>query len=352
LDAEQRYFFCIFVNDNNTVNVILKSLKDNTLVGIVFAVLVFAGFACSAVLPYGGWMWIVPQSGSLIFDDIRNFLGSWGTPVILGVSFVLLNLVEVGVMTSLNRKYELSRAKGAFFFVITAAVGMCYIPYNVLLPEQFAAVFVMLGLFPILESNGKDVAVYNLFDAGLCFGIATLFCFNAVITLFYGIAAIAVFRPYRTNEILMMILGLVTPVLFYFAGYYLVNGEIMPVWENIVEEFSIRHVFNPAGNDIVFLCAGGVLLLVSSVFMVALYSRFNVFEARAYRLMFVIFLITLVAAVSPFLSIETLRLALFPVVYMLVTVFYNMRQGFWSEVFFALLLLSAGALHVYLVVDM
>ena len=329
---------------------ILKSLKDNTLLGIALTVLVFVGFACSAVMPYGAWMWIVPQSGSLIFDDIRNFLGSFGTPLVLGVCFVLLNIVEVMVMTSLNARFELTRAKGAFFFVITAAAGMCYIPYNVLLPEQFAAVFVMLGLFPILNSNGKDVAVYDLFNAGLYFGIATLFCFNAVITLLFGIAAIAVFRPYRTNELLMLILGQITPVLFYFAVYFLINGEIMPILENIAEEFSIRHLFNPQGNDLIFLCAGGAWLLIGSVVMVGLYSRFNVFEARAYRLLFIIFLITIVAAISPFFSIETLRIALFPVAFMLVTVFYNLKKGFWCELIFALYLISTIGLHVYLMV--
>lgn len=327
---------------------ILKALKDNNALGIAFAVLVFVGFACSAIMPYGAWMWIVPASGSLIFDDIRNFLGSWGTPIIPGICFVLLNIIEVTVMTSLSARFELTRAKGAFFYVVTAAAGMCYIPYNVLLPEQFAAVFVMLGLFPIFNSNGKDVAVYNLFDAGLCFGIATLFCFNAVITLLFGIAAIAVFRPYRTNEIMMMVLGLITPVLFYFAGYYLSNGEIMPVLENIAEEFSIRHIFNPVGNDLIFLIAGSAWLLLTGLMMAGLYTRFNVFEARAYRFLFVIFAITAGAAISPFLSIETLRIALFPVSFMLVTVFYNMKQGFWSELLFAVFILSTVALHVYL----
>jgi len=329
--------------------VILKSLKDNSPLGIAIAILVFAGFACSAVMPYGAWMWIVPQSGSLIFDDIRNFLGSFGTPLLLGICFVLLNIVEVMVMTSLNNRFELTRAKGSLFFVVTAAVGMCYIPYNVLLPEQFAAVFIMMGMFPILNSNGKDVAVYNLFDAGLFFGVATLFCFNAVITLFFGIAAIAVFRPYRFNEIMMLVLGIITPVLFYFAGYYLSNSEIMPVWENIAEEFSIRHIFTPGGNDLVFLVAGAAWLVVTGLMMAGLYTRFNVFEARVYRFLFMVFVITVGAALSPFLSIETLRIALFPAAFMIVTVFYNMKQGFWSELLFAVFILSAVGLHVYLV---
>ncbi len=329
---------------------ILKSLKDNSLMGIALAVLVFAGLACSAVMPYGGWMWIVPQSGSLIFDDIRNFLGSWGTPVVLGICFVLLNIVEVMVMTSLNARFELTRAKGAFFFIMTALAGMCYIPYNVLLPEQFAAVFVMLGLFPILNSNGKDVAVYDLFDAGLCFGIAVLFCFNAVITLLFGIAAFAIFRPYRTNEILMMILGIITPVLFYFAIYFLVNDDLMPVLENIAEEFSIRHLFNPGDNDMLFLGSAIAWLVITGVGMGSMYTTFNVFEARVYRFMFVIFLITAVAAVSPFFSIETLRIALFPVVFMLVKFFYGLKRGFWSELIFAIFIVACVGLHVYLIV--
>ena len=253
-------------------------------------------------------------------------------------------------MTSLNSRYELTRAKGAFFFVISAAAGMCYIPYNVLLPEQFAAVFVMLGLFPILNSNGKDVAVYDLFDAGLCFGIAVLFCFNAVITLLFGIAAFAIFRPYRTNEILMMILGIITPVLFYFAIYFLVNDDLMPVLENIAEEFSIRHLFNPGDNDMLFLGNAIAWLVITGVGMGSMYTTFNVFEARVYRFMFVIFLITAVAAVSPFFSIETLRIALFPVVFMLVKFFYGLKRGFWSELIFAIFIVACVGLHVYLIV--
>ena len=330
---------------------ILKSLKDNSLLGIAFAIVVFVGFACSAVMPYGGWMWIVPQSGSLIFDDSRNFLGSFGTPIVLGICFVLLNIVEVMVMSSLNARFELTRAKGAFFFIMTALAGMCYIPYNVLLPEQFAAVFIMLGLFPILDSNGKDVAVYNLFDAGLCFGIAVLFCFNAVITLLFGIAAFAIFRPYRTNEILMMILGIITPVLFYFAIYFLVNDDLMPVFENIAEEFSIRHVFNPEHNDMLFLGSASVWLVITGVGMGSMYTTFNVFEARVFKFMFMIFLITAVAALSPFFSIETLRLALFPVTFMLVKFYYELRRGFWSELIFAIFIIAAVGLHIYLAVQ-
>ena len=48
--------------------------------------------------------------------------------------------------------------------------------------------------------------------------------------------------------------------------------------------------------------------------------------------------------------IETLRIALFPVVFMLVKFFYGLKRGFWSELIFAIFIVACVGLHVYLIV--
>ncbi|MCQ2975372.1 MAG: hypothetical protein MJ211_11260 [Bacteroidales bacterium] len=286
------------------------------------------------------------ESGSLLFNAINSYLSNSGIYYLPAIVAAVLLAFEIIFVINLNSKFEITRAKANFFIIVYIIISLMYIPYNILLPEQFANIFLILGMFYILESNGMDDASYNVFNAGLLCGCATLFCINAFLLIFVGIISLLIFRPYRTREWCMIILGTITPILIYATLYFLIFDSINPILDSIKNQILVDKNYNFSQNGIIFFAIMAFWIFIGSTFMINLYPTFNIFTARTFKLLFCMFVLIIGATISPFFGSETLRLAVFPLSFMLVKFFFNLKKGLWSEILISLFIISAIAYHV------
>jgi hypothetical protein len=116
----------------------------------------------------------------------------------------------------------------ALFYIMLLSSDISLVNIN---PIIISNLFIIIGLYKLLESYRKDYAFANIFDASILFSIASLFYTpNIVLTLtiFIGILLL---RPVIWREWLIALIGLFLPFIF-FLTYLFLNDNLKEFWIN------------------------------------------------------------------------------------------------------------------------
>ena len=325
---------------------ILKQAKQNGI-DIIIAIVIILGLAVPSMFVPGVRPYIIPpENGMPLFNTLYDFLFDGQINGWTQMTSLLLIFVELSVLVLLNSDFELTRAKPTLFALVFILMTLSYIPCNTLLPEQIANIFIAIALIKVFACHSMDNATHTFFDAGLFFGIAFLFCAPAVAMLLVGIVAIITFRPLKPNELARHIVGFFTPVLFYVAIYYLVEGTVQPLIDFVQQKISDTRLHTITQNSLICLAADFVQLLIASVMILGEYPKYNLFHSRAYRLLLIMFLIICATYFVPCFSLQAMRMTALPITILYVTVFYNSRPSMWLDIFFGIFVVGNLALQI------
>jgi hypothetical protein len=140
---------------------------------------------------------------------------------------------------------------------------MAYLLITSLLPEwnYFSApllvntilLFVLSGLFKTYNQSNAKGAIFNI---GLGLGLASFIFFPTLTFIIWILLALAVMRPFRLNEWMICIVGILTP--FYFYGVYLFIDNKWS-WSNLLPYFSVSL---PAVKQSIWLAGSAFLVTV------------------------------------------------------------------------------------------
>lgn len=318
---------------------LLKRVKHNGIEVVVITVVVIIGMALSMFLPAPARSIVAPLDGTPLFDTIYNNVFGGGINMATRIASLVFLFIESFMIILVNSKFEFTRAKPVMFMLVYMLVALSLVPNNSFLPEQIANIFIALGLIKVFSTHGKEKAVFQCFDAGLFFGLASLFCYPAAIMILVGLVGLMIFRPFRGNEFIVYLLGCVTPILFYVVIYYLANGEVSLLVENVVQRFS--HAV-PRSSSVTMLAVvvHVVIIVLASVMIIGEYSKFNLVSSQSYRVMFVMFVFVVVLCHIPYFGIQTIRMAVLPLSMMYVTVFHDCRHSMWMDTLFYMFLIA------------
>lgn len=194
----------------------------------------------------------------ILFQKFLIFLEPAGhsSPVIYSlIAYALLFLQAILLNRFMNTQRMMSRP--GFF------PGMSYMLITSLLPEwnYFSApliintilLFVLSGLFKIYNQQNVKGAIFNI---GLALGIASFIFFPAITFLIWILLALAVMRPFRLNEWVLCIVGVITP--YYFYGIYLFIKDQWSL-QNLFPHFSVGL---PVITQSAWLAGSAFLLIV------------------------------------------------------------------------------------------
>jgi hypothetical protein len=325
---------------------ILKQAKQNGI-DIIIAIAIILGLLVPSMFLSGIRGYIIPpENGMPLFNTIYEHLFDGGINGWTQVASLLLIFVEISLLVLLNSDFELTRAKPTMFALVFLLSTLTYIPCNTLLPEQVANIFITLGLIKIFACHSMDNATHTFFDAGLFFGIGFLFCAPAAVMLAVGLIAILVFRPIKGNELAIHILGFMTPVLFYIAIYYLIEGTLEPIKDFVETKISDTRLHTITYNSVICLAADAVQLIIASALIYNDYAKYNLFHSRAYRLLLIMFVMICCSYFVPMFSLQAMRMTALPITILFVTVFYNSRPSLMLDIFFAVFVLGNMALQL------
>jgi hypothetical protein len=201
---------------------------------------------------------VIESGHGILFQKILKFLEPFGrnSPIIYPIlAFTLIFLQAI----LLNRFINAQRMtnKPSFF------PGMSYMLITSLLPEWnfFSApliintilLFILSGLFKIYNQPNAKAAIFNI---GLGLGIASFLFFPAITFLIWILLALAVMRPFKLNEWVLCLVGIITP--YYFYGVYLFLTDKWSI-DNLFPHFSIGL---PAITQSAWLAGSAFLLIV------------------------------------------------------------------------------------------
>lgn len=179
-----------------------------------------------------------PQDGFL-YDRLLRFLEPVTSvfPSFFAVAAFLLLFWQAYLLTNfINNQRLVNRANylpGMALMLISS-----FIPeFNYLSAPLIVSLLFLLSFTFIFRAHSHPNAKALIFNCGLVLGCATMFFQPAVFFLVWGLLALAMLRPFRVNEWLLLILGLLTP--YYFYLIYLFLTDQWATVHTLLEPFTV-----------------------------------------------------------------------------------------------------------------
>lgn len=233
---------------------------------------------------------------------------------------------------------------------ITHLPALLYVVLMSCFPEQltfnpllFANFFIILFLNAIFNFYRADSAVFNVFDASLFIGIATLFYWPCVFLFPLVWAALIILRPFDWREWIVSILGLALPFLFFSGVLYWFDLLSLEGMRAFIEPF-YKVQFSTVYNETYFLLFIILaLIMIASLFKFSQeFGNFAKLKTRKFLELFVWFF--LFAALSYLVSVKRTMVSLsflaIPFSVMISNYFITLKNQVLAEIVFIILLIA------------
>jgi hypothetical protein len=234
----------------------------------------------------------------------------------------------------------------ALFYVL---LGGMFPDQQLLNPVLPASIFLMLAVMRIMDGYHISGTAYNYFDAGLLISTGSLFYANLVWFGLLVIIGIALLRTGNLKEIVIALLGLLTPYLITFGLYYVIGKDVGSLWKLFGENLSTKASFYPFQRlTIVTLIFCIALLAISLSQTFKQMNTKKIKSRKTFSLLLWIFLISIVVyTVLPSVSIEMIWITAIPVSYFLTHYFVFVRKKLLPEILFSGLLLFVLLIQIW-----
>ena len=224
----------------------------------------------------------------------------------------------------------------AFFYVL---FGGLFPDQQLLNPVIPASIFLMLAIMRIMDGYHKTGTAYNYFDAGILISTGSLFYANLIWFGLLVIIGIALLRTGNAKEIVISVLGLLTPYLITFGIYYVLGKDIFALMKLIGDNLFTRSTFYPLPRlTVVALIFIVALILVSLVQLMQRMNSKKIKSRKTFSLMIWTLLISITVYFAlPSASVELVWLISIPVSYFLTHYFVFVKKKLVPEILFSFL---------------
>jgi hypothetical protein len=217
-----------------------------------------------------------------------------------------------------------------------------YLSFNPVLP---ASLFLMLAVMRIIDGYRKPGIANNFFDAGILISTGSLFYANLIWFGILLIIGIALIRTVNLGEILISLLGLLTPYLIIFGIYYVIGKDIRALLSLVGSNLFLRtegYFFSRL--TLVSLIFASMIVLVSIVYLLSRLNSKKIKSRKIFSLLIWVFLISVaVYIILPSVSVEIIWITAIPVSYFLTHYFIFIKKKLVPEIclslFFILIIL-------------
>ncbi len=169
---------------------------------------------------------------------------------ILNGNLILLAIIAMILVISgaLLFNYSLTKfdlvPKNTLVPAMVYIVLMSYSPNLLgLHPVAFPALFTILILFYLFQVYTEEEAYAQVYNIGLLIGISSLFYFPSIFLILFIWLTFVVYRLYSWREWVIPITGIITPYIFLFTYYFMVNN-LEPAYLAYVDYFTKMTIFH------------------------------------------------------------------------------------------------------------
>lgn len=234
----------------------------------------------------------------------------------------------------------------AFFYVL---LGGMFPDQQLLNPVLPASIFLMLAVMRILDGYHVSGTAYSYFDAGLLISTGSLFYANLIWFGLLVIIGIALLRTGNLKELVISILGLLTPYLITFGLYYITGKDVGSLWKLFGDNMSSKATYYPFQRVTIVTMIFCLALIAIS--LVQVFNQMNTKKIKSRKtfslLNWILIISILVYIILPSVSIEMIWITAMPVSYFLTHYFVFVKKKVLSEVLFTLLLLFVLLIQIW-----
>jgi hypothetical protein len=234
----------------------------------------------------------------------------------------------------------------ALFYVL---IGGLFPDHQLMNPVLPASIFLMLAIMRIMDGYHVSGTAYNYFDAGLLISTGSLFYANL---LWFGvlvIIGIALLRTGNLKEILISVLGLITPYLITLGIYYVIGRSPLSLIKVIGDNLFVKAMYYPFPRlTVAALLFLAVLVIISIFELMKVMNNKKIKSRKTFSLMFWIFFISLIVYfVLPSASVEIVWLISIPISYFLSHYFVYAKKKLVPGIFFSLMFIFILLIQVW-----
>ena len=258
----------------------------------------------------------------------------------LGVilSFLLVSLMAfllVSFNTSVFFIHERTFLPALFYVLL----GGLFPDQQLLNPVLPASIFLILGLMRIMDGYHITGTAYNYFDAGILISTGSLFYANMIWFGVLVIIGIALLRTGNLKEIVISILGLLTPYLITFGIYYVIGKDLGALTKLLGENLFSKPLFYPfPALTIVALIFCAALIFISIVQLIKQMNTKKIKSRKTFSLMIWTLIVSLIVYFAlPSASVELVWFASIPISYFLTHYFVFVKKKLVPDLLFTLL---------------
>jgi hypothetical protein len=203
-------------------------------------------------------------------------------------------------------------------------------------PALPAVVFLMLAIRRIMDSYRKPGIAYNFFDAGVLIGIGTLFYANLVWFGILAIVGIVIIRTGNLKEIVVSVMGLITPLIITTGLYYVLGRDLTSLFHDIKQNlFGEAEGYLFSRLSVTAIIFSGLTLIVSVAFLARGINSKKIKARKTFSILLWAFFVSLVLYFAlPSVSVEMIWITAMPASYLLAHYFIFARRKIFPEIIF------------------
>ena len=210
----------------------------------------------------------VPKGG-IMSDWLYEMVDPQSTTA--GIISILLIVFQAIVINQMVTEYRMAKQITLFpglFYILFGSFGLSLLPFS---SGLIANTFVLLAIYQLMNVYKEHSAAANIFNVGFLISLASLFHYGYFIFIIIALLGLNILRGFRFKEILILLIGLITP--YYFVGVYAYWYDFLPLlYETQISNFGFLD-FNIQWNynTIAVFALYGLLLLIALLN----FSRYN-----------------------------------------------------------------------------
>jgi hypothetical protein len=188
--------------------------------------------------------------------------------VLSGLLSFLLLYVQSLIINGIVNEYRMTTRQ-------TFLPGLSYMLITSLMPEWsflsaplVATTLILLALAKLFHLYNNPLANSKIYNIGLLLGIASFFYFPSFLFSVCFITGLLILRPFRLNEVLLLVLGITTPYYFYAVYLFLTDNFS---WQQLLRALWI----NVPGIKASLRAVGSIILIIVPFLVGAYYIQIN-----------------------------------------------------------------------------
>jgi hypothetical protein len=267
-----------------------------------------------------------------------------GGNIFYGLFFIFsLVLLMLFLVSNFNTSHFFINERTFLPSVIYVLVTGLFPNYQLLNPVLPASVFLIVAIRRIVDSYRKAGTAYSFFDASLLIGTGSLFYANLIwfaILIFIGIA---IFRTGNIRELLVSIIGLITPAVTTCGVYYITDRDISSLKDVLLFNlFSAYGRYSFSIISIIGIILVGIVILISMVHLITLLNNKKIKSRKTFTTLIWSLVISLTVYFGvPSASVEIIWMAAIPVSYIIAHYLIFSRNRILSRICFGIMFLVA-----------